>query len=219
MNTTKHRSFLRYLVVAATAIAGIVLLIATPALAHHPLNGRLPGNWFEGVMSGFGHPMLGFDHLAFIIASGLMALGITGGIIIPIAFVIATGIGAAIHLQLIDLPVLEIVIAASVVLFGVLLITKNKKQNLKHTSIIAALAVLSGIFHGHAYGEGIFGAEPTPLIAYLIGFTVIQLAISWGTYLVAKQLIKTIPIKYLTRLAGSAIAVTGMVFLSSAIAG
>ena len=96
-------------------------------MAHHPLDGRLPANLFEGILSGFGHPVIGFDHLAFVIASGLIALGIAGGIIIPITFVIATAIGAGIHLATIDLPLPEIFIAASVATFGVLLILRGKK--------------------------------------------------------------------------------------------
>ena len=55
-----------------------------------------------------------------------------------------------------------------------------------------------------AYGEGIFGAEPTPMIAYLTGFIMIQLAIALGTYFIASRAIKNIPTKYLTRFAGGA---------------
>jgi urease accessory protein len=195
-------------------------LIATPALAHHPLGGKLPGNCFEGIMSGFGHPIIGLDHLAFVIASGLLAVGITRGILIPIAFVIATGIGAGIHLQAIDLPIPEIMIAASVVLFGILLVIRQtQKLTINYTLIIAGLAAVAGIFHGHAYGEGIFGAETTPLVAYLIGFTLIQLAISLGIYFIASQLIKSISIHSMTRFAGFAIATIGLVFLSLAITG
>ncbi|MGV2828171.1 HupE/UreJ family protein [Myxosarcina sp. GI1(2024)] len=196
------------------------MALAAPAFAHHPLEGELPANFFEGIMSGFGHPTIGLDHLAFIVASGLIAVGIAGGFLIPVAFVLATGIGAFIHLLAIDLPVPEIIIAASVVLFGVLLILRNQRQQAaNYTLTVTGLAALAGIFHGHAYGEGIFGAEPTPLVAYLIGFTVIQLVISLGVYLVASRAIASIPVKYLTRFAGGAIAALGIVFLSTAVSG
>lgn len=219
MKTVRHNSLLRNLAIA-TAIVGVQLAIAAPAFAHHPLGGELPANFFEGIMSGFGHPTIGLDHLAFIVASGLIAVGIAGGFLIPVAFVLATGIGAIIHLLAIDLPVPEIIIAASVVLFGVLLILRNQRQQAaNYTLTVTGLAALAGIFHGHAYGEGIFGAEPTPLVAYLIGFTVIQLVISFGVYLVASRALANIPVKYLTRLAGGAIAALGMVFLSTAVSG
>lgn len=219
MKIAKNNSLLRNLAIA-TAIVGVELAIAAPAFAHHPLGGKLPANFFEGIMSGFGHPMIGLDHLAFIVASGLMAAAIAGGIVIPIAFIIATGIGAGIHLSAIALPIPEIVIAASVVLFGVLLAMQNggrKSEN--HTITIAGLAALAGIFHGHAYGEAIFGAEPTPLVAYLIGFSIIQLAISLGVYFVVSKAVSRGSLKHLTRFAGGAIAAIGIVFLSTAILG
>ena len=97
-------------------------------------------------------------------------------------------------------------------------IQQNKNLAINYT-IISGLAALAGIFHGHAYGEGIFGAEPTPLVAYLIGFTIIQLAISLGIYILMSKVIKSISLNFITRFAGLAIAATGLVFLSSAITG
>ena len=218
MKLLQQKSYSRTLALV-TGIIILEILISAPAYAHHPLDGRLPANLFEGMMSGFGHPTIGLDHLAFVIASGLMALGIAGGVMIPIAFVVATAIGAGIHLASIDLPLPEIFIAASVVLFGVLLIIRGQQQNSNYTLIASAIAGFAGLFHGFAYGEGIFGAEPTPLFAYLFGFTLIQLVISLGTYLLATKLSKTISVKYIMRIGGFAIAAIGMVFLSSAITG
>lgn len=218
MNLLKQKSSLRKLAIAIAIIA-IELILTAPTFAHHPLEGRLPANFLEGILSGFGHPLLGFDHLAFVIASGLIAVKITGGILIPFAFVIATGIGAGIHLASINLPIPEIMIAVSVLVFGILLAKKERhKKNFNYGLKISALAGFAGIFHGHAYGEGIFGAEPTPLIAYLLGFIIIQLAFALGTYAIANQAAKGISTKYLTLFAGSAIASCGIVFLSSAIA-
>ena len=218
MKLLQQKSYLRIIVVTAVVIA-IELLITAPAFAHHPMGGRLPANFFEGIMSGLGHPVIGLDHLAFVIASGLIALKITGGIIIPVSFVIATAIGAGIHLAAIDLPIPEIVIAASVVLFGILLAAKGKTRNPDYSLKITLLAAIAGIFHGFAYGEGIFGAETTPIVAYLIGFTIIQLAISLAAYVMADRLTKSISFKYIARFVGGAIAAIGIVFLSSAIIG
>lgn len=53
------------------------LALTKPAFAHHPLGGKLPANFFEGIISGFGHPIVGLDHLVFVIASGLIALKTT----------------------------------------------------------------------------------------------------------------------------------------------
>ena len=197
----------------------IFLIGVTPVLAHHPLGGKIPSSFIGGLLSGLGHPVIGFDHLAFVIASGLIAVSVSRGFLIPLAFVVATGVGALIHLQGISLPLPEVMIAASVVLFGLLLILRKKDKNSSYSLIIALLATVAGIFHGHAYGEGIFGAETTTLLGYLIGFVLIQIAIALSIKLGATQLIKTIPLRYITRFAGFAIASVGMVFLSSAITG
>lgn len=219
MKLLKQNYYLRKILIAV-AIVAIELLISAPAFAHHPLDGRLPTNFFEGIISGLGHPIIGLDHLAFIIASGLIARKITGGMIIPVAFVIATGIGTGIHLAAFSLPIPEIIIAASVVLFGILLTASRKRQkDRKYSLKITGLAALAGIFHGFAYGEGIFNAEPTPMAAYLIGFTIIQLAIALCTYVLAGQLTKSIALKHITQFAGIVIASCGIIFLSSAIIG
>ena len=56
----------------ATA-AAITLTSAGTAFAHHPLGGMIPQNFMQGFLSGIGHPVIGFDHLAFVVAVGLIA--------------------------------------------------------------------------------------------------------------------------------------------------
>jgi urease accessory protein len=59
-----------------------------------------------------------------------------------------------------------------------LLVVKNSLNTLA----VIGLSALAGLFHGYAYGESIFGAETTPLLAYLIGFTTVQLAIALSAF-------------------------------------
>ena len=54
--------------------ACLLALCATPALAHHPLDGAPMETFAHGLMSGVGHPLLGFDHLFFIAAVGIAAM-------------------------------------------------------------------------------------------------------------------------------------------------
>ena len=100
---------------SAAAFFVASLLIAAPALAHHPSGGEIPSTFAEGFLSGLGHPVIGIDHLAFVVAVGLLAaLSSKFGMIIPCAFTVATAIGTGIHLQSVNLPVPELIIAASV---------------------------------------------------------------------------------------------------------
>lgn len=191
---------------------------ASPALAHHPNGGNIPSTFVEGFLSGLGHPIIGIDHLVFVIAIGLLAaLSRQLGMIIPVAFAIATAIGTGIHLQSIDLPIVELIISASVLVMGIFL-ARKERANLALITVISAIA---GIFHGYAYGESIVGAEAGALGAYLLGFCSIQLAISATACYVGRQAIARakIPTTLPLRFAGFAICGVGFSFLSSAILG
>ena len=152
MNKNKaliNPSFKAIALAGLLSILSIAFINASPALAHHPNGGKIPSTFAEGFLSGLGHPVIGIDHLVFVIAVGLLAASSKKlGMIIPAVFVLATAIGTAIHLQSINLPVVEIIISASVLLIGIFL-AKKEKTNLALLTVISAIA---GIFHGYAYG-------------------------------------------------------------------
>src|SRR5262245_42249836 len=160
-----------------SAVAAALTLAATlPAEAHHVMGGRMPATFAEGLLSGLGHPVIGIDHLAFIVAVGL-AVGVAGlSLAMPVVFVVASALGVAIHVGGANLPGAELVVAASVILAGGLLAAGNAARG----SLVmwGALFAVAGLFHGYAYGESIFGAERTPLGAYLIGLVIVQTAIA-----------------------------------------
>lgn len=201
------------------SLVGIVtaglLLLATPALAHHPFGGETPMNAIQGFLSGLGHPVIGLDHLAFVIAAGLLAAAMHRAMI-PIAFVLAALAGTGGHLIGIDLPAPEFTISASVLIFGGLLAMKQQPSGW----IVTMLAAMAGVFHGYAYGEAIIGADMTSLFAYLLGFTAIQLLISMSAYFIAARLSDGREKGMLNlRFAGFALAGVGGAFLSSVVLG
>ena len=157
------------------AIAAL-LLMAAPASAHHVMGGGMPSTFSQGLLSGLGHPVIGPDHLAFLIAVGV-AVGVGGlNLVLPVLFVAASAIGVAFHVNGFNLPGSELIVAASVVIVGVL-VASGRAVPLAGW---AALFGLAGLAHGYAYGESIFGAEPTPLGAYLLGLVVIQSTLTIG---------------------------------------
>ena len=199
----------------SSILLSIGLLAASPALAHHPGGGEIPSNFVQGFLSGIGHPVIGIDHLVFVVAIGLLAaLSKKLGMVIPVAFVAATALGTVIHLQSIDLPVPELIISASVLVMGIFLAQQKQVNWL----IIAMVGAIAGIFHGYAYGEAIVGAETTALGAYLFGFCSIQLVISAIAFYVARSIIKT-PASLWLRFAGFTISGIGLAFVSNAILG
>ncbi len=194
------------------------LLLPDVAWAHHPLGGETPANALEGFMSGVGHPILGADHAAFVIAAGLLAAITQCGLLIPIAFGLAGLAGTGLHLMSLDLPAPEFLISASVLVFGVLLVMKQRPN----IGLSTSLGAIAGLFHGYAYGESIIGAEMTPLVAYLIGFSVIQLAIALSAYSIVRfvaQRMSLPPSALPLRSTGLVICGAGAAFISSVMLG
>ncbi|MEL6455542.1 MAG: HupE/UreJ family protein [Cyanobacteria bacterium J06623_5] len=173
------RRILAGIMLSALAVA----TVAMPALAHHPFGGDTPETFWAGLLSGMGHPVIGLDHLAFVVAAGLLAAVVRRGLGIPIAFVLSTLVGTGVHLAEVSLPAVELLIAASVVAFGLLAVQRSPLS----TVVVMLLAAIAGIFHGYAYGEAVVGAEPAPLLAYLIGFAGVQGAIALGAYLLSRR--------------------------------
>lgn len=209
----------RQLTFKVSLLLAVIILFALgqPAIAHHPFGGETPNNFFEGFLSGLGHPVIGLDHFAFIVASGLLGAKFKQGFLIPVAFVLATMGGTGIHLQAINLPQTELIIALSVIIFGGLLVIKNDPFFTSYfsTVIAATLAIIAGIFHGYAYGEAIIGAEMTPLVAYLAGFALIQLLISLSALAIGHIIYTRFnPQNYpILRIIGIGITAVGFVFL------
>ena len=194
-------------------MGAILLLCANPASAHHAMGGMTPQNFLQGFLAGIAHPIIGIDHFAFVVAIGLLAVLIKKGLWIPLGFILASMVGTGIHLLKLNLPAPELFISASVLLFGIMIALKNRPN----LSLITGLAAIAGIFHGYAYGESIVGAEMTPLIAYLAGFTLIQGAIALGTFYLAKSFNNSQSGKLAIRLTGLVIVGTGLAFFSSAV--
>ncbi|ELS03977.1 hydrogenase/urease accessory protein [Xenococcus sp. PCC 7305] len=189
-----------------------------PAQAHHPLGGRTPATFIEGFLSGLGHPIIGLDHFAFVVAIGLIAvLTAKRGLLLPITFSLATALGTVIHLSSIDLPAPELIISVSVFTIG-LALAMNRQFNLL---LLILLGAIAGLFHGYAYGESIFGAETTPVAAYLLGFASIQILISAISFYVGKLAVNQVndSSSLYLRFAGFTIAGIGLTFLSNAILG
>jgi urease accessory protein len=151
--------------------------IAPPALAHHVMGGELPRTAWQGLLSGLGHPIIGIDHLAFVLGVGLMA-HLAGRVVrLPLLFVAGTVLGCVLHVLGYDLPAPEAAIALTVAIAAAVVAWRaNLPPNL-----LAPLLAAAGLFHGYAYGESIVGAEPAPLAAYLVGFALIQGGIAVGS--------------------------------------
>jgi urease accessory protein len=184
-NITSHLNKQYLYTTSATVVATTILLSSGhQALAHHPNGGATPDDLWSGFLSGIGHPVINLNQFAFIILIGLASTGIRQGELIPLAFILAVLVGTITQFMGFSLPASEIGIALSILVFGSILIYRFDWLNRSATNMrvhiikLIGLAILSGIFHGAAYSETIIGSETSPALAYLVGVSVIQLAIA-----------------------------------------
>lgn len=181
---------LRLSTARAVFTAGLSMWVAAPALAHHPTGGQMPQSALAGVLSGLAHPVIDVEHLVFLLAAavvwGLSRLSPYRLAGVVALFVVASLSGAlALHLG-VFLPWMGVGLAAS--LFGVawrLLAVRSESPSLTGHAIWAAFC---GAMHGYAYGEAVLGAEATPVLAYLLGLSVIQIVLMGTAAVAARRL-------------------------------
>jgi len=119
-----------------------------------------------GFMSGFSHPVLGFDHLLAMISVGILSAQMGGRAIwsVPSVFVGVMLIGGVLGMQGVPLISVELGIAFSVFALGLALVAEKKAPPMLAMLFVGIFA----IFHGHAHGtEMPYLAEP---MLYALGF-------------------------------------------------
>ena len=193
---------------------GLLALLPLPAAAHHPMGGAMPQTIWQGFASGIGHPVIGLDHLAFLLAAGVLAAALPRGAALKAmaGFLVASMAGVALHLAGIGLGPTEAFVAASLVMVGLALLMARR---VNAGALLAGFA-LAGLFHGHAFAEAVIGAEATPIIAYLAGLAVIQGGLMLGAMALAREAARA---RWLRPAMGAAASFTGLGFLVGALVG
>lgn len=149
----------------------VFLLMASRGFAH--VGDGVPHVHGSSFLSGLGHPFLGLDHLAAMVAVGLWA-ALMGGrmmVALPAAFVGAMVVGGAIAFAGVGLPFVEPAIAASLLVFGLILVAAVRLPMAAGMGLAAAFA----LFHGHAHGAEMGAGLGAGL--YSLGFALATLAL------------------------------------------
>ena len=139
---------------------GMGSLLSSPALAH--MGTGLPG----GFVSGFRHPLSGFDHLLAMISVGLWGAFLGRPLIyaLPVVFPAMMVVGAIMGMLVVPLPSAEIGIALSVLVLGGCIALSVKAPVWAACVVVALFAV----FHGYAHGKELpSAADP---VSYSAGF-------------------------------------------------
>jgi urease accessory protein len=144
------------------AVLFALTLMSPLVLAHEA------GGIVGGFGSGFLHPLLGWDHVAAMVAVGLWGafLGNPAIWVLPVVFPLVMAFGGALGVLGVPIPAVETGIAASAIVLGLMVAVAARPPLWVAAVIVAVFAV----FHGHAHGTELPDAA-NPL-AYSLGFVV-----------------------------------------------
>ncbi|MEW9808428.1 HupE/UreJ family protein [Mesorhizobium sp. ZMM04-5] len=146
---------------ASLLLAGAALL---PSLALAHTGTSVAG----GFLSGFSHPILGWDHVLAMVAVGLWGafLGAPAMWLLPVVFPLVMAFGAVLGIVGVPVPAVETGIAASAIVLGLLIAFAARPPLWIAAIIVGAFA----IFHGHAHGTELPDAANS--FAYAVGFVI-----------------------------------------------
>jgi urease accessory protein len=188
------------------ALVLAALAAASPAQAH--LGTGLPG----GFVSGFVHPLTGFDHMLAMVSVGVWGafLGRPLIVALPVIFPTVMAFGAFLGMAGVPFPPVEIGIALSVLLLGISIAGAWRAPVWAACVIVAVF----GLFHGYAHGREL------PSAADPIGFSV-GFVLATGLLHVAGIGIGFLNEKpwglAVTRSLGAFVAIAGLYFLAAAV--
>ena len=179
-------------------IALALLCWTCPVFAHGITSGA-------GFVTGFNHPVLGFDHLLAMLSVGLLSSQLGGKAIwrVPLTFMAFMLVGGVLGLFTIEVPFVEIGIALSVLLLGGAIALDKRIPTLAAMAFVGLFA----IFHGHAHGAEMPALASPVLYAlgFLSGTALIHICgVALGV--IMQHITAKLPV---TRVVGVAIAATG----------
>lgn len=188
------------------AAAWVLFFVARSAGAHEEAGSA------AGWVAGLRHPVSGLDHVLAMIAVGIWGaqLGAPAVWVLPVAFPMLMAVGGFLGLLGVALPGVEVAIGLSALLLGALIAVEARPP----LAWAACLVAFFALFHGHAHGAELPPGESG--VTYSIGFVMatgclhaagIGIGVvhrwAWG--------------RRLLRLAGTAVALAGVVFVVRAL--
>jgi urease accessory protein len=190
------------------SIVLLMILVAAEPLLAHERQGQA-----HGFLTGFFHPLSGLDHVLAMIAVGLWGaqLGAPAIWLLPVTFPMVMACGGFLALIGIPLPGVEIGIALSALLLGLMVASEANPP----LTIAAVIVAFFAIFHGHAHGAELPAGQSG--LAYSIGFVVATGCLHASG--IAIGLVHKWPLgRTALRGAGAVVALAGLGFLWRALA-
>lgn len=148
---------------ASAGLAILASVLGAPARAHHLVEIlQLPVSPLNGLLSGLVHPVIGPDHLLFLLALSLVGLRARARWMLALLAVglLGTGVG----LLLPGLQGAELLVALTLAVTALVILGR-----LPVAVLIPAMAL-----HGYALSATVLGWSAMPLASYLLGLLISQ---------------------------------------------
>ena len=127
----------------------VALTASTSAFAH-------PGHGLEtGFAAGLMHPLTGWDHLLVMLSLGIWAARrpAAQGWQLPVLFVAVMAVSASFAMAWLPVALAEALVAASVVVMGLLLVSYLKVNRAVQIGVVSIAAAAHGYLHGMEIGN------------------------------------------------------------------
>lgn len=182
--------------------SGLASLLTPLSVLAHP--GHSHGEFSSSFMHAFAHPFTGTDHLL-----AMLAVGVWSAVALrskpwagPLAFMLTMLVGALVGSAGMLVPGVEVMIAASLLVMGLLLATRTKLP------VAAGAAMVGGFafFHGAAHGYELDGGAAALLAMVLATGLLHVTGMALGQFLIARR-------PLLGRVAGAGVAAVGSALL------
>lgn len=201
-----------------TILAGLGLATSA-AFAHTGEMGHAHGaDAFTSFAQGALHPLTGLDHLAAMVSVGLWSAltardGSRAMWTAPAAFAMTLLVGALLGLAGLSLPGVEPMIAASLLVMGLLVSTRTALPTVAGGALVAVFA----LFHGLAHGAELGGGQGTAALAGMVISTAALHAVGIALGLALRRQPASAG-RWAPRLTGLGVAIFGATLLTPAIA-
>lgn len=206
------------------SIAALSSLASSVAMAHMGTDGAVHMHTHDVAASfaaGLTHPLTGLDHLAAMVSVGLWSVLRRAGphdgrgpslLSAPLAFACTLLIGAVLGMAGLTLPGVEPMIAASLLVLGLLVASRAQLAPAVGMTLVAGFALFHGIAHGNEL-RGHAVAALSGMVLSTAGLHAAGMALGLALRDPAR-----VPQRWLSRLAGGGVAAFGLSLLTPAMA-
>ena len=184
----------------------LIAALALPAWAFAHTGNDIGAHHAIKFIDGLLHPFTGLDHLAAMLAVGLWsAVAARRMWLAPLAFASMLSIGALLGMSAVAVPAGEPMIAASLLVLGLMLASRARLPDAVAAALVGGFALFHGVAHGNELGGG--ARLLLPLLGMLTGTIALHIAgLSLGLAMQARS-------QWWPRVAGAAVSPLGGLLL------